>query len=212
MTSATSASQPAVVRLLNTPSAKALADLAAMFEDLQTTLRCCERLVSALDVPGPDDLLVEALWTTAVLSYARCFSPGRQGKGLTDADIKATSLKGDVLEWHKVLRQLRKHYSDPAVNPREAFSVGASQDSEGKVNGIAITGVRRPIVDDLSVRQTGAIAYALSVLVDKRITEHQEQMFPKIESMTKADLEKLPLVDVDVDIDAAAADPGDMSD
>jgi hypothetical protein len=198
--------------MLNTPSSNALADLAAMFEDLQTTLRCCERLVSALDMPEPDDLLVEALWTTAVLSYARCFSTGRRGMGLTEADIKATSLKGDVLEWHKVLRQLRKHYSDPTVNPREAFSVGASQGADGKVNGIAITGIRRPLVDDLSVRQTGAIAYALSVLVDKRIAEHQEQMFPKIESMTKADLEQLPLVDVDMDIDIAAADPGDLSD
>ena len=39
---------PAAVRRLDTPDAQALADLAAIFEDLQTVLRCCERLVSEL--------------------------------------------------------------------------------------------------------------------------------------------------------------------
>ena len=38
----------AAVRRLDTPDAVALADLAAIFEDLQTVLRCCERLVSEL--------------------------------------------------------------------------------------------------------------------------------------------------------------------
>lgn len=203
MTSATSASEPAVIRLLKTPSAAALADLAAIFEDLQTALRCCERLVSELAQREQDDVVIEALWTTVVLSYARCFAPGGRGMGLTEDDIKSTSLKGDVLDWHKVLRRLRKHYSDPAVNPRESFSVGVSQDSAGKVNGIAITGARRPLVDDLSVRQTGAIAYELSLLVDKRISEHQERVFATAESMSKEELEKLSPVDVEVGIEPA---------
>ena len=32
-----------------------------------------------------------------------------------------------MVGWHKVLLQLRDRYADPAVNPREAFSVGAAQ-------------------------------------------------------------------------------------
>ena len=65
---------PAVVRRLDSTSAMAMADLAAIFEDLQTTLRCCERLMSELAAgeAKPDDLTLEAFWTTAMLSYARC--------------------------------------------------------------------------------------------------------------------------------------------
>ena len=74
-----------------------------------------------------------------------------------------------MLEWHKVLLELRDHYADPAVNPRERFTVGVTQDASGPPSGVAITSVRQPLVDDLTVRQTGAIAYALSGLVDGRI-------------------------------------------
>lgn len=47
---------------------------------------------------GPaDELTLEAFWTTAVLSYARCCTPGPRGVGLTEEDITATGLAGDVL-------------------------------------------------------------------------------------------------------------------
>ena len=39
---------PSRVKLLRSPAALALADLAALFEDLQTVLKCCERLVLEL--------------------------------------------------------------------------------------------------------------------------------------------------------------------
>ena len=54
---------PAVVRRLDSTAAVAMANLAAIFEDLQTTLRCCERLVSELASgdAGPDDLVLEGL-------------------------------------------------------------------------------------------------------------------------------------------------------
>ena len=69
---------PAVVRRLDDPAAAALAELVEVFEDLQTVLRCCERLVTELAAEGePDPVVVEAVWTTALLSYARCFAPRR---------------------------------------------------------------------------------------------------------------------------------------
>lgn len=189
---------PATVRQLDTRVAGELAELAAMFEDLQSVLLCCERLVSELDTSDgePDGLLVEALWTTAMLSYARCFSTVRKGVGLTEDDIKNLSLQGDVLEWHKVLRKLRKHYSDPSQNPREAFSVGIAQDEQGQPGGVAITSTRQPIVDEQTVRQTGAIAYELSKLVDQRIGEHQERVLNAAQSMSTTELEQLPVIDV----------------
>jgi hypothetical protein len=190
---------PAAVRRLDTPDAQALADLAAIFEDLQTVLRCCERLMSELASGDPDDLTLEAFWTLAVLSYTRCFSSRPTDTGLTPDDVTETGINGDVLGWHKVLMQLRGHYADPVVNPREGFSVGVSQDADGKANGVAVTSASPARVDDVTVRQTGAITYGLVRIVDQRIAARQQVVFSALTPMTKAELDKLPLVEVATD-------------
>lgn len=192
------------VRQLTTPAARALADLAVAYEDLQTVLRCCERLVLEL---GParnaaDDLALEAYWTTAVLSYARCFVTGPRGMGLTEDDITSCELKGDVLSWHRILLQLRDQYSDPALNPRETFSVGVSRDAAGAPTGIAVASTRRPLVDEVTVRQIGAIAYGLSGVVDRRLADQQRVVFTAVGGLSPAELGALPALDL--------ADPDDV--
>ncbi|MEP6815324.1 MAG: hypothetical protein ABI873_07230 [Marmoricola sp.] len=189
---------PAVVRRLGSESSATLVALVETFEDLQMVLRCCERLVQDL-APAegqPDVVPVEAVWTMALLSYARCFTAGEAGVALTEEDLKTAQPSGDVLEWHQVLLQLRDHYTDPSANPRERFSVGATQDASGAATGVAITSARQPLVDDLTVRQTGAIAYALSSLVNGRIEAQQEQVFAELKNLTKADLDKLSQLDL----------------
>jgi hypothetical protein len=182
---------PASVRRLTSPAALALADLAAVFDDLQTVLRCCERLMTEL-AGAADDLALEAYWTTAVLSYGRCFAPGERGTGLTDADVEATGLAGDVVGWHRTLLRLRDRAAHPAVNPREQFSVGAALDAGGHAEGIAVASSRQGAVDETSVRQTGAIAYALSSTVDERLTAQQAVVFTAVAAMSRPGLERLP--------------------
>ena len=191
-------SSPSAVRRLERPAAAALADLAALFEDLQTVLRCCERLVSDLaSTEGePDDLALEAFWTTALLSYARCFEPRESGVRLSEDDVSATGLAGDVVGWHQMLLRLRSHQADPITNPRELFAVGVSQADDGTAAGIAVTSTRQPAVDDVTVRQTGAIAYSLRLVVDKRIGEQQAEVARVAGAMTRAELDQLPVVPV----------------
>lgn len=198
MTNGQPAATPAAVRQLDTPAASALADLAAIFDELRMVLRCCERLVSELSRSDgePDDPIVESLWTTALLSYARCFSPGTRGMFLTEDDVTAIQLQGEVLEWHHALLRLREHYADTTANPRETFSVGVSQAPDGTPDGIAITSAPQPAVDDRAVRQTGAIAYELSRVVDERMSEHQERVLTGAQAMPKEDLDRLQLIDV----------------
>jgi hypothetical protein len=192
------AAAPAAVRRLTTPAAQDLAGLAAIFDDLQTVLRCCERLVAELgsDEDSADELALEAFWTTAVLSYARCFSSAAKRTRLTSDDVKATDLPGDVLGWHHMLQQLREHYVDSAVNTRETLSVGVSQDPDGHPNGIAVTSAPRARVDDLTVRQTGALAFELSRIVDRRIADLQDVVFGAARSMTAEQLDRLALLEV----------------
>ena len=189
---------PSTARRLETDGAKTLVDLVTTFEDLQTVLRCCERLVTELDAGGdqPDDILLEAVWTTALLSYARCFAARQTGAVLTEDELTATVAHDDVLDWHRVLLRLREHYADPAANPRERFSVGVAQDDDGSASGIVITSARQPLVDDVTVRQTGAIAFALSSLVDDRIAAQQQTVYEQVTGAGRADLDNLALLDI----------------
>lgn len=189
---------------LDTQSAHALADLTSIFDDLQTALRCCELLIDRLPHAAheehPPEL--ESLWTTTLLCYSRCFTAGSAKMALTEQDVTATALHGDVLKWHKVLRRLRKHYTDPANNPRERFSVGAVRDDQGQVEAIAVTSTPPPALDDTTVRQTGALALELSKLVDKRIDEQQRQVLAEVNTMSKEDLDQLPVVELSPDASA----------
>ena len=67
---------------------------------------------------------------------------------------------------------------------------------------MAITSARQPLVDDLTVRQTGAIAYALSGLVNERIEAQQLVVSTELEAVSRTDLEKLDRVEI------AAVSPG----
>jgi len=193
----TAGEPPAKVRRLDGGQAAILADLTARFDDLQTVLRCCEQLVAALSADGdPDDVVVEAVWTTALLSYARCFAVGEPDTALTESDLTTTLDNDEVLGWHKVLLQLREHYADPSTNPRERFTVGVAQGADGSAGGVAITSARQPLVDDLTVRQTGAIAYALSGLVNDRIVAQQKKVFAEVGELSQSELDELEEVDL----------------
>ena len=87
----------------------------------------------------------------------------------------------------------------PATNggtPKSRLSAIAAPTNSARSVAIAITSVRQPLVDDLTVRQTGAIAYALSGLVDARVTSRQEQISNELRGMSGADLEHLDRLDV----------------
>ncbi|MBC3193137.1 hypothetical protein H7X46_18930 [Pseudonocardia sp. C8] len=184
---------PTQVRRLDLPSAGELAGLAAVFEDLQYVLRCCEHLVAALGrPPEPDAALVEALWTGAVVAYVRCFSP--RGAVLTDADLDGLEHADELRRVHGMLPQLRDHLASRHVNPRETFTIGAAQANDGTPTGVAVVAGRRPLVDDATVRTLGRLAYHLAERVDARMQERQQQVLGDAAALSPAELARLPLV------------------
>jgi hypothetical protein len=183
---------PASVRELDMPSATELAGLAAVFEDLQYALRCCEHLVSQLGRRDPDSVLVEALWTGALLAYVRCFSP--RGAVLTAADLDELENGGEFRRLHEVLLQLRDHLASRHVNPREAFTIGAAQSNDGTPTGIAVVSSPRPLVEEPTVRMLGRLAYLLAGRVDARMQERQREVLGEAGALSPAELAGLPLV------------------
>jgi hypothetical protein len=129
-------------RELTSPAARRLAELAAVFDDLQFVLGCCARLLGELDrADQRDPVVVEALWAAALNAYARCFRTGEHDAGLTVGDLAATGLEGDLVSWHETLGKLRDFLVAKAANPREAFSVGVSLAAGGPAEGIVVTSI-----------------------------------------------------------------------
>lgn len=189
------------VRGLSLPEADELGRVTAAFDDLQHLLRCCEHLVTALGAPaaGPmqvdaDGALVEALWTSALLSYSRCFST--KTKVLSSGDLDALDLPGDVNGFHEALLRLRDHYASRHVNPRETISVGAAE-KDGSPVGVAVVSAPQPSVDDRTVRQLGRIAYGLSQRLDERMREIQDLVLSRARELDPATFAALPLMQLD---------------
>jgi len=186
---------PTSLRRLDSDKAKALTGIVTKFEELQTVLRCCERLLPELAATAAaiDDLAIEAFWTLAVLSYGRTFSGT---DALTEADLIEAQLGDNVVQWHRLLLQLRAHHLHETSNPREVYSVGVAQAADGSANGVAVTSVRVPAVDDVTVRQTGAIAYALCELLDQRIAAMHADVFDEVKHTPSASLDTMTLLQV----------------
>lgn len=74
---------------------------------------------------------------------------------------------------------------------------------------MAITSARQPLVDELTVRQSGAIAHALSGLVNLRIEAQQLVLFEELKEATRADPDRLETVELAAAI--AYIDPGNFA-
>lgn len=197
MTDITNAT-PTAIRRLESKDAARLARLVEAYDELQAVLRCCERLVAMMGDggSGPDDIGVEALWTLALLSYARAFAEKDGVVALIEADIEEPGKDGEVLRWHKVLLHLRDRYADPASNPRETYTVGVAQDDEGAANAVAVTSVLAPMIDVAAVRQAGAIAFPLCAVLDERIDPLQQSLLATVRKTPKAELDSMDLIEV----------------
>src|ERR1700684_314547 len=83
---AASPEKPMLTVALDVASAHVLADQAAIIQDLQFVMDSCKRLLTELAKPEEDrdPLLPLAIWSSAVVTYARCFGNGKRS-GLTTA-------------------------------------------------------------------------------------------------------------------------------
>jgi hypothetical protein len=187
---------PTSIRRLDTADATRLAILVEAYDDLQMVLRCCERLVTMVSADDLDEVGVEALWTLALLSYARSFADRDGTPALTEDDVDESAGGGDARRWHRVLLHLRDHHADAGSNPRETYTVGLAQDPSGTVNAVAVTSVRSPMVDGAAIRQAGAMVLPLCAVLDERIDALQQSILADTRDAPKTQLDAMDLIEV----------------
>jgi hypothetical protein len=174
--------QPAMLTVpLDSEPARVLADQAAIIADLQFVMDCCKRLLAELSKPEEewDTVVPQALWSAAVVAYARCFGKGKRS-GLTTEDVHALPLHGAVMKYHQWIIKERGKLANHPANPFEMAKVGAvlspPDEAKRKVEGIAILSNSHVLVDDIGVRQLGGLASELAKRTAEKAQAQQDQV------------------------------------
>ncbi len=182
---------------LEVPSAQILADQASIIQDLQFVMDCCKRLLTELARPEEerDTVVPQALWSAALVAYARCFGKGKRF-GLSAEDVRTLPLRGEVMKYHKwVIGECGKVTAHPA-NPFAAAKVGAALSSpdhaERRVEGIVILATSHVLVDDTGVRQLGGLASELAKQTAKKAEAQQDSVLADAQQLSTDSLYKLP--------------------
>jgi hypothetical protein len=194
-----SASQqaPGLTVALDLPSARVLADQASIIQDLQFVMDCCMRLLTELTRPEEDrdGVVPLALWSSAVVTYARCFGEGRSS-GLTVEDIQNLPLQGAVMKFHQWVIEERDKLTEHSADPFEAAKIGAALSPAGqkgrRVEGIAVFSTNRVLIDATGVRQLGGLASELAKQTAVKAQKQQDTVLSDAQRLDIASLYESP--------------------
>ena len=125
------------------------------------------RLLAELDRPEEDrdEILPVALWSSALVAYARCFGAGERS-GLTVDDVQNLTLQGAVTKFHAWIIEecgkVTEHPADPFEEAKIGASLAPAGQKERRVEGIAVFSTSRVLIDATGVRQLGGLASELA--------------------------------------------------
>jgi hypothetical protein len=202
---------PMLTVALDLPSARILADQASIIQDLQFVMDCCKRLLTELDRPEEerDGVVPQALWSSALVAYARCFSKGKRF-GLAAEDVQNLPLHGAVMKFHRWVMGERNKLTVHPTDPFEAAKVGAalsgSEQAERRVEGIAIFSSSHVLVDVIGVRQLGGLASELAKQTAERAQEQQDTVLADAQQLNIDRLYRLPPLRRQPPTDGSAGD------
>jgi hypothetical protein len=170
---------PALTVALDTPSARILADQASIINDLQFVMDCCKRLLTELAKPQEerDGVVPQALWSSALVAYGRCFSEDRRS-GLAIDDVQNLPLQGAVMKFHTWVIGEYDKLTAPPAGPYETVTIGAALSPPGekkrRVEGIAVFSASRVLIDVIGVRQLGGLASELAKQTAQKAEKQQD--------------------------------------
>lgn len=166
---------------LETTSARILADQASVIQDLEFVMDCCKRLLTELARPEADGdgVVPLALWSSALLAYARCF--GQDGRsGLAVEDVRNLPLQGAVVQFHEWVIGERDKLTEHPADPFAAAKIGAALSSPGhkerRVEGIVVFSTSRVLIDATGVRQLGGLASELAKRTAGKAQKQQDSV------------------------------------
>jgi len=178
--------------------AKKYADFLSIKQDLNFVLKACSCLKKMKKENSEDSLIMESLWATALIKYARCFTSGKRF-GLNEMilnDLKRVDEEGDLREVHKFYMNLRNKHIAHSVNPFEQVKVGLalSPDNidEKKVEGFGYLYMRHVYPSYDEFHQFGVLTFRIKNRVSDIIKQSEEIILKKGKRMSIDDLYNRP--------------------
>ena len=158
---------------------------------------CCKRLLAELGRPEEerDGVVPQALWSAALVAYARCFGGGRPS-GLTAEDVQNLPLQGAVTKFHEWVIEERERFTAFPADPFAVSKVGAalSQGGQGerRVQGIAIFSTSHVLIDATGVRQLGGLASELAKQTAARARKQEDTVLADAQQLDLGSLYNAP--------------------
>jgi hypothetical protein len=182
---------------IDTPSARILADQASIINDLQFAMDSCKRLLDELAKPQEDrdGVVPQALWSSALVAYGRCFSKDRRS-GLAIDDVQNLPLQGAVMKFHTWVIGECDKLTAPSADPFEAVTIGAALAPPGqkkrRVEGIAVFSTSRVLIDVIGVRQLGGLASELAKQTAQKAEKQQDAVLSDAQQLDLDSLYESP--------------------
>ena len=152
-------------------------------------MQVCSRLKKLLKENSKDNILIESLWTSALVRYARCFACGKR-TGLSEDIFK--EFQGDPVEAHRFYINLRNKHIAHSVNPFEQMEVGLILspigESERRVLGVSVLAMKQISLSIDGVHQLGLLS---KIAHDKMCNLAKELENKVIEKGKKTPIEEL---------------------
>lgn len=180
------------------PSAEELRDRASISQDLKLVVDCVQRLLqeqSRDDQAPVDGVLAQALWTTALIAYARCFGTGVRIR-LTSEDIRELGLEGDPEGFHQHLLDLRSKHVAHSVNAFESLAIGIvlSGEEPVEVEGTAVLSMRHIAFAPEGLQGLAALATSLFQRNSEKCQRCQDATLAEAQDLSADDLRSRPQV------------------
>ncbi|WP_141399195.1 hypothetical protein [Curtobacterium sp. 'Ferrero'] len=155
---------------LNGPEVDELRRALEHIGDLDHVIACCDELLAGrLGQQGP---LVQALYESAVISYARCFNSGRRDK-ITERSISEVAGPSAV-NFHRHIIAMRNRHVAHAVSDQSELRIGVIVTRPGDpwdVVGTGYLSARRVADDATGITQLRRLATLLRELNAQRVPE-----------------------------------------
>ena len=158
---------------------------------------CCKRLLAELDKPegNRDGVVPQALWSSALLAYARCFGGGRPS-GLTVEDVQNLPLQGAVTKFHQWVIEERERFTAFPADPFAVSKIGAAlspvEQGKRRVEGIGIFSTSHVLIDVTGVRQLGGLASELAKQTAVRARKQEDTVLADAQQLDIARLYEAP--------------------
>ena len=150
---------------LDCADGRRLGDLTLIERDLKQTVALCDRLLTVLGQPKADQLVIEGLWTAALVAYARCFATGKR---VPLDQVLFDSVAPHWRKEHDFFLDLRNKHIAHSVNEFEQVQVGVQLHPPSlNPGGVVCTTVSMRHVFTASFEKVNSLRALASVVLTK---------------------------------------------